>query len=245
MTEQSSFVQDKGNDTKDAGETSFTEQDQQSSVDKKSIEGQLSIVQKRLDDQLDFIETLKNENKVLREQTDSNDKIEDLLSRLNTSQIEDTGQQEPNSPMNIDDLRDQGFVTKQDLEQQRLDSTYADNFSKVKSAMIDSYGEDKYLDILQGKAIELGMSVEDIDTLARSNPTAAIKLMEANKSIQPGNSSTQGSLNTQAIDNFNNSQVPTAPKSVMFGSTTKDVQANWRAAGDIVKKQMEQGNQFG
>ena len=245
MTEQNSFVADNTTDNKDANETSFNQDQQNPDVDKKSIEGQLSILQKRLDDQLGFIDTLKGENKSLREQQESTGKIDELLLKLDASQIEDTGQtQQTNSPMNIDDLRDQGFLTKQDLEQQRLDSVHADNFSKVKSALIDTYGEEKYLDVLTGKATTLGMSIEDIDRLARSNPAATIKLMEADKTTNTS-TSTQGSFNTQAIDNHNSAQASAPTKGVMYGSTTKDVLTNWRAAGEVVKKNMEQGNRFG
>lgn len=242
MTNQQndSFVQDQKENTDDKNSTFQSEE-----VDKKSVEGQLAIVQKRLDDQLAFIDTLKGENKQLREQADASGKIEELLSKLdNASQIENAGQQ-PNqtntSPMNIDDLRNQGFVTKEDLERQQLESTYADNFERVSSAMIDTYGQDKYLQVVQAKSQELGMPLEAIDQLARTNPTAAIKLMEADK-VSSTAPSTTGSINTQAIDKHNEQQAPNAPKSVMFGATTKDMQNAWRQAGEIVQKQMEQGN---
>jgi len=245
MTEQNSFVADNTTDNKDTKETSFNQEQQNPDVDKKSVEGQLAILQKRLDDQLGFIDTLKGENKSLREQQESTGKIDELLLKLDASQIEDTGRtQQTNSPMNIDDLRDLGVVTKQDLEQQRTDSIHADNFSKVKSALIDTYGEEKYLDVLTGKASTLGMSIEDIDRLSRSNPAATIKLLEADK-VTNASTSTQSSFNTQAIDTHNNAQASTPTKGVMYGSTTKDVLTNWRAAGEVVKKNMEQGNRFG
>lgn len=244
MTDQNSFVSDQNNEANKGVDTSFQQQDDKQEVDKKSIEGQLTILQKRMDDQLEFIGTLKGENKVLRDEKEASSKIDDLLSKLDASQIEDTGHNQQTSPMNIDDLKSQGFLTKQDLEEQKLDSIYADNFAEVQSAMIETYGEDKYLDIILSKSKELGMSVQDIDSLARSNPAAAIKLMEATK-VNDTSSSTQGSFNTQAIDTYNSQQPASTPKSVMFGATTQDMTNAWRAAGDTVKKQMEQGNQFG
>jgi hypothetical protein len=234
MTDINSFVSDNTDTTK------VVNQSTENQIDKKSLEGQLAIVQKRLDDQLSFIETLKSENRSLREQTESAARIEDLMSRLDKSQIENVGQPTTNtSPVNIDDLKKQGFITKEDLDRQRLASVQAENFDKVSSAMIRTYGEDKYLDVVKLKSKELGMTLEQIDHLAKNNPTAAMKLLEATKGATSTSTLSTGSINTQAI---NNNQSPSQPKSVMYGASTKDLINNWKAAGEIVKHKMEQGN---
>ena len=240
MTEQNSFTS-----ATDQNTETNTSNAAEGEVDKKSLEGQLSIVQKRLDDQLSFIETLKQENKELRDQASASSKVEELLNKIDASQIENGGQQQQQtstSPVSTEDLREQGFLTKQDLENERLESMYKENFDKVESAMIDTYGQEKYLEVVSAKAKELGMSVQDVDALARSNPNAALKLLEAKEGKAPTGGSTTSSLNTQAIDTYNKQHSSETPKSVMFGATTKQMTDAWRHAGNVVKQQMEQGN---
>lgn len=211
-------------------------------LDKKSVEGQLEILQKRFDDQLPFIDTLKEENKQYRdqiaqlEQMDNlKDKIDKLLAGKETSQKDEyTGTQ--NQTISASDLKSQGFITKEDLENQKLEALQAENFIKVKSALVDSYGEDKFMDSLEAKAVAIGMTMVDVDRLSHSNPDAAIKLFGQEKTSNTSISS--GTINTQAFDKTNSQQLAT-PKTVMYGATTKDAVANWMAAGEIAQQQTE------
>jgi len=239
MTDNTSFVQTESTTTA-SGSTeqgNFSQQDDQSKG--KSIEEQLAMVQKRLNDKEAFIQTLQGENKTnldkiseFEQMGDLSSKIDELLARKDTSQQDEyTGTQNQGDTFN--DLKSQGFITKQDLEDQKTEARKAENFNKVKSALVDSYGEDKYFDSLQTKASELGMNMEDVDRLVHSNPTAAIKLFGQEKTSTTSNSS--GTINTQAFDKNNTANL-TAPKSVMYGASTKDVVANWMAAGEIANQ---------
>lgn len=200
---------------------------------------QLAILQKRVEDQLSFIDTLKKENFEYREKIRSLDtldsKVDALLSMDRTSQENTNGM---TSQINVNDLKSQGFLTKEDLEQEKEKARKESNFKEVYDSFIESFGKEKYLDVIQVKAKEVGLSIEEIDKMAMTSPKAVLKLLGADK--KPSQS-VQGSVNTQAFDK-QNSSAPIVPKSVMYGATTKDMVSAWKQAGELVKQQLEGNN---
>lgn len=202
---------------------------------------QLSIIQKRLDDQLKFIETLKKENfdyrEKLRNLENLDTKVDELLNMDRTSQDDTNGK---TGQINVNDLKSQGFLTKEDLEKEKELVQKTNNFKEVQKSLIDTYGEDKYLDVLTNRAKELGLSMEEVDRMAQTSPKAALRLFGADKKNTTGTATTS-SINTQAFDKQSTTQ-SAPPKSVMYGATTKDMINSWRQAGEIVKKQLEGNN---
>lgn len=200
---------------------------------------QLAVLQKRVDDQLSFIDTLKRENFEYREKIRSLDtldsKVDALLSMDRTSQDNTNGK---TGQIDVNDLKSQGFLTKEDLEQEKEKARKESNFKEVYDSFIESFGKEKYLEVIQVKAKEVGLSIEEIDKMAMTSPKAVLKLLGADKKYTQ---STQGSVNTQAFDK-QNSSTQTIPKSVMYGATTKDMVSAWKQAGDLVKQQLEGNN---
>ena len=208
----------------------------------KTVEEQLQIVQKRLNDGLEFIDTLKKENKEYREQVQSlkgqEDKINQLLTRMDTSQQDSS---EKTTQLDINDLRSQGFLTKDDLATEKLEAIKQQNFLEVQNALIEAYGKDKYLEVIQERSSILGMSVKDVDTLAQSNPKAVLKLFGQEKNTSSTPNSTTGSVNTQAFDKTNSSQ-PAKIETVMYGATSAEQLQSWKQAGEAAKIILEGNN---
>lgn len=116
-------------------------------------------------------------------------KLEDLLARLETSvnrdnvadtQANDNAQQPPFDMNEIESL-----VSKK-IQETEANKRATDNFNIVQSKLKEQFGNN-YVNVLKEKSSELGLSMEDVNTLARKSPNAFFNTL---------------GLNQQSFDNY-------------------------------------------
>jgi len=123
-----------------------------------------------------------------------------------------------------------------EISRQTMDSVNQANSEAANVASVNA----KFSELYGGKAVEemskiaqqSGMSVQAVKELAKTSPNAVFRLAGIN--VTP---STQVVPKTPGVgqgDTFTPPPTPTAPKSVMGGSNTADLVANWRAAGEAI-----------
>ncbi len=124
-------------------------------------------------------------------------------------------------------------ITRQTMDDAALATSEAANVASVNAKFSELYGA-KAIDQMNDIAKQAGMSVAAVKELAKTSPQAVFRLAGINVTAPapvvpktPG----QGSGDT-----FTTPSAPAAPKSIMGGSNTADLVANWRAAGEIVKQ---------
>lgn len=200
---------------------------------------QYAKLQKRLDDKDEFIETLKSERKAdaekmlkleqqlqeLQEQWQAdrktNENVREAMEKI-TSQREVSSTDR--AEVNLDEVVEKATQRlKETMTAEQMAAKQAENFSKVEEAVKGTFGSE-FMPALTKRCEELGMSLVELDNLAKAAPQAAIELLmpKAGKSTAP----TTSSANTAG---FNQKPQQQKPKTVMGASTSKDDIAFWRA----------------
>jgi len=125
-------------------------------------------------------------------------------------------------------------IARQAQEDALKASAEQQNVKSVNETFSKLYGE-KAVEVMQTVAADTGMPVSQIRELAKTSPQAVYKLagITAPDPTIPPKTPMAGGQG----DNFTPPQKPEVPKSVMGGSNTADLIANWKAAGEIVKSQ--------
>jgi len=151
---------------------------EQGEVDTKSPEYQIKILEKRLQDKDEFINTLKEENQKTREMYASLEerlqnisKIEEVLS--SKGQQQDVGTQEKTG------LDEDALVGKviENLNKKQAEEQYQKNFNSVVERLKEEFGEQNIEAKVQEAAAANGFSVEDMKVTARKSPKAFFKLV--------------------------------------------------------------------
>lgn len=139
-----------------------------------------------------YIEELKQELATERAKNQSsqetNQKLEELMERLSNSTnnkntpldnnsdnrqaVEDT---KSTNAVSLDDLNVEEKVLEV-LKQKEAEQAASVNVSKVRDELVRVYGE-KAQEVLEGKASQLGMTMEQVNNLAASSPVALIELI--------------------------------------------------------------------
>ena len=107
------------------------------------------------------------------------------------------------------DLDDVVTRVKSMLNQEQTEKQAVLQQKSVVEAAINAWGGDAEKN-LYGRAAEVGMDAQAIDTLAATNPQAALKILGIN-SKPTGGSEIRGTINTQATKYTGNAQLPTEP----------------------------------
>ena len=179
MTDQERFVQDSNGQNQNTNQE-FKQGDNQASntdgVDTRDPQYQLQVMQQRLSDKDEFINTLKEENQQTREMYASLEErmqnlsnIEEVLNKRNE---QDVGNQETTG------LDEDALVGKviENLDKKQAEQAQAQNYNQVLSRLSNEYGEhieDKVSEAAQAN----GLSVEDMRNTARKSPKAFYRLM--------------------------------------------------------------------
>ena len=226
-----SFQTDKTVQNNEQGNTvdNFTTKTDESNVDTKSVEYQLQILQKRVNDQSDFIDQLKSENKEAREKArdleakykslaDEASTAADIWERMqDTQHNSNTGTQ---TELDVDKLREKGFLTKEDLQTEELERQRKANLSSTVQAAVKAFGDD-WQKAVESKLIKLNMTGEELDALSGHNPKAALALLGIDDKPVKSSLNTSGTVNTQSLNN--KGQQSTRQKSLMVGASSKDL----------------------
>lgn len=186
---------------------------------------ELRKLQKRLDDKDAFIETLKGERQQDRQLLDSVTQKLELLLRAQEMNTDDSHRAAPVPAQVIspEELRKQGFVTREDLEAEQRAMVAKSNLQSVLEIGRKQYGE-RLNEHVAKRCQEIGVSVDWAKEQAASNPSVFIELFGLNKQgkapVQPTDS---------AISTANYREpAPAAPRSVMLGASTSDVVDAWK-----------------
>lgn len=169
----------------------------------------------------EFIEQLKSENGQLRESQGRQLAQEEVYAM-----VQDYLKAQGPTAARVDE-GDVAQVVDRVLHQRELVQTVKQNEAEFKAAMQKKYG-DKAKEIFQKGAEELGMPIKDLETLARTNPKAALKLLGAEGTAAPARPTAPGSVNTTLLRQ-GEERDPILDKSIMHGASTKDIVAKWRA----------------
>lgn len=152
-----------------------------------------------------FIDTLKTENRDLREKSipkeDVDKKLNDFLTKFQ-EQNKATGSREQTAP-ELDSSKIAEIVRNQITltEQER---TAAQNIKAAQDKIEGKYGE-KAKEFLDKRAEELGMTRADFKTLSAKSPSALMKILGIDAAqATPSNGVNQGSVNTESKFNTNN-----------------------------------------
>jgi hypothetical protein len=178
----------------------------------------------------EHIRTLEEENRKLREQTATSKGVEEVLAAIQTKQEAEA--QPAGSGVGEEEvgLEDKVLQILQASEQKKKAEA---NIALVVQRSTEVFGE-KASEAFYEKAAAVGLSVDQINSLAAASPTAVFELLSLDKTPaqEPGRSS---SINTEA-GNFQQNAPTQEKKSInRIGTTTKDLVNEWRAAGEEAK----------
>lgn len=165
------------------------------------------------------ISTLESELKALREKDESRapvDKVYETVQEL-------LKQKTDPSAAPVDEATIVGLIDRQltaNLEIQLAES----NKRAVVEALRGKFG-DKAQEVYDAKAKELGVGVGFLNDVAKKSPKAALELFGLGAKAPSHVPHSSGTINMGAIDT--RPQLPEKPKTVMGGSTQKDLNAMW------------------
>lgn len=173
------FVKDGTDQAAASTTTSFQTADTaaagQESTDTKSPEYQLQVVQKRLNDKDEFINTLKEENQQTREMYSA---MEERLR--NMEKISDVlkGQQQDvtNQDTNLDENALVGKVIA-NLNKKQTQDLHEKNYNTVLARLDQEFGSQYIEEKVTAAAQANGLSIDDMVQTARKSPTAFYKLV--------------------------------------------------------------------
>ena len=174
MTEENKFVQDQNEQASTT--QNFQQEDQASdnerSQDTHSTEYQLQVMQQRLADKDDFINTLKSENQQSREMYSS---LEERMKNLNNIEevLKNRGTQDV-ANQDTTGLDEDALVGKviENLNQKQTKQKMDENYSTVLSRLTQEFGEQHVESKVAEAAKANGLTVDDMVNTARKSPEA-------------------------------------------------------------------------
>lgn len=167
------------------------------------------------------ISKLEQELADARKSQESAKKIEDVISTLQSRNNTDQSGSDKSLVKSVTptDIQD---IVKNVITDINTKATQDTNIKTVTSKFKELYGE-KASETLYGKANDLGMSREDINSLIAKNPQAALRVLGVDTKTKPNTNLDKGSVNTETFK----SQDKTSPKSAMGYTSTKELQGLW------------------
>jgi DNA repair exonuclease SbcCD ATPase subunit len=167
------------------------------------------------------------------------DKITELENTLKAlTQQSQTPPSTP-TPQGMSEEQVAALVSKT-LTQAQQAEVAKNNLSKVVNTVKQAFG-DKAEEVFYGKAQELGMSMEEINSLAARTPTAALKLLGVEGSTPTPQPNNAGSINTSAFQPTPDSLISRNSKPTLVGATTADLNAESANAKRMVEELHSQG----
>lgn len=167
----------------------------------------------------------------LRKEAERAAELERTLEAL-TSQRNETAQHQS---VALDESKLAEIVNRQlTLKEQK--QLAASNIQTVVSTLQQSFGADAEKK-LYGKAEEMGMSAEEMNSLAARSPKAVLTMLGITQAAPAQKySPSQSSANTTAFEPHNESYIGRNPKGVLIGATTQDVTESFNRAKKMVEE---------
>jgi len=229
-----------------SSDTSFT--DLLGSIKNERGEPKYKDVQTALDalkHSQEFIPQLRTENEQLglelanmKKEVERLKTVEDTVTRLTSTQTQQNTQH--SNGLSADDVAN---LVSQTLSRKENEATQKANLNTVVSQLQIVYGKDAEMNFYS-KAKELGMSIEEMNTLAAKSPPAVFKILGIeNKQVSKGSQSlsTSPSLNTAGYQPQNESFVGRNKKPVILGASTEELNEERKNSIKLVDELHEQG----
>ena len=177
------------------------------------------------------IQTLEAEMAELKEELAKRKTTQELLDELKSETkqpVENTTQE---AGLNEDAIMSLVNQTLQRNEQTKTAKANADSVAKRFQSKYGSEAETVYNKL----AGELGMSTQQLNSLATSSPSVVLRLAGLTDSAPANVAKSSGSVNTESLAQTK----PTGEISARVGKgkSTKDLVNAWRAAGEKIKQQ--------
>lgn len=189
-----------------------------------------------------YIPTLKNTSQELeqklQEALEKAAKVEELERVVQQLAQSVTNSQNTNGPVSIDEGVIADLVNKT-LTKTQVEAREKTNLIEVVGSFQKIFG-DKAEETFYSKGAELGMSREQLNSLAKSNPKVVLKLFGISSDV-PNTTPTLASVNTGGFTKSGDSNIRRNDKSVLMGASTQDVIAEREASKAMVEELHSQG----
>jgi len=174
------------------------------------------------------IQTLEEENARIKAELEKRRTAEELLDEVKS------GIQSGVTPSRVEFNQDDVVKTvAQILEQKEAEKQAVANVDTVIGAFTAQFGE-KAQEVFRTVATEAGMSLQALNQLSATSPSAVLKLAGLNGKREASPAKTGSSVNTQALAQ---TQPPGELSARVTGRSTKDLVNAWKIAGEKVKRQ--------
>ena len=199
----------------------------------KTVEAALEALQHAQN----YIPTLKNTSQELEQ------KLQEALEKAaKVEALERTVQQLAQSVTSVQDTTgknviDEGTIAElvnRTLTKTQVETQQKLNLSEVVQAFQKTFGE-KAEETFYTKGAELGMSKEQLNGLAKSNPKVVLKLFGIS-SDAPTQTTAPASVNTNGFNKSADSYINKNKKSVLTGATTQEVMLEREASKRMVEE---------
>lgn len=187
----------------------------------------------------EFIPTLKQENATLRSELDQLRAqveklkgVEEVVEKL-TSQ-----QNNAATPANVLDENAIAELVQRTLSKREIEAIQKANVTSVATTIQGQFGQDAEK-VFYGKAQELGMSVQQMNSLAATSPQAVLQLFGLQKSEEKKvnvPSAVPSGVNTAGFQPKQDTFVKRNDKGVVIGATTQDVADELQAAKNMIEE---------
>lgn len=164
------------------------------------------------------IAKLEQELTALRDAHDKQPKLDDVISAIQSQQVK------PIEDVKTDNvsLTEIQALVNQTLEQNSVKQVRELNVAEVTGRFKELYG-DKASETLYGKANDLGMSQEEINSLIATNPTAVFRMLRVEETKPTGMPPIDSTVNSQ---NFQDKKLPEISSSMGYLDNGK-LEKNW------------------
>ena len=179
----------------------------------------------------DYVKTLQDENRQFRESQTQNTTMEEALRKLSANKEQNDSTKSP--ALDADTIKGLSLET---IRQYEADKSARANEQAVSDALVKKFGDaDKAKAEYASKALELGVDVDTLRSLAQRSPKAVLSYFDV-KSTQSFDKNLNGSVNTAALNTNPNQQEK--PRNIMYGATTGDMVGAWKSAGQSVLNEL-------
>jgi len=167
----------------------------------------------------EHISTLEKENQEYKEQVKGEATVTEILEQLNSAKNKTDDSQDKIS------LEDVQNIVSKTLESTETAKIAQKNQSAVVSTLVSLYG-DKAEEKYNAKAVELGLTEQELNTLASRSPKAVLQYFDATIAKET-NKPIQGTVNTEGFQQHTTK--PQEPKPVMYGASSSELVSAWKA----------------
>lgn len=197
-----------------------------------------------------FIEQLKSENFQMRSSLRGEQKIDEFLDKLNKSPSPSTvvaSTPVTNQSENTDQTNQTKALSQEEIIkilEQRDNAKQAEMNLRLAVDQVKKVYGANYTQVMKTKAEELNMSPESLTNLAKNQPAAFLKLVEADKLPQTQGNLPKSSVNTSAMNNSNSGQKTQKYYRDLRKQVGDAVYFSPKIQNELMKSALELGNAF-